>query len=108
MLSKLRIRTILTCVAIGFFALGPPCAGAQEEENQSPQSAESAQPESTPDAPPEAVPEAQSTGEPEAPAPTEEAEGPRPLEEIVVTARKVTESIQERAALGGRAGRRRR
>jgi len=78
MLSTSSIRLILTCTAIGLCAIGPQCAGAQEEETPAAENAETA---------------AQQEAAPEAPPP-EEPSGPRPLEEIVVTARKVTESIQ--------------
>ncbi len=106
MLSIPWIRSILSCAAIGLFALGPPYAGAQEEESQPAGGAEATEPESAPaaepetpsetpaESPAEAPAETEGTAAPETPA-VEEDTGPRPLDEIVVTARKVTESIQD-------------
>ena len=114
---KFGIRTILTSAAIGLITLGSPCAGAQEEETQpteecrgdAPSHAE-AQSEASTEAQPEAGSDARRrrnrkrrlrhSPKPQARPnprhrPQSKAEEPRPLEEIVVTARKVTESIQD-------------
>ncbi len=72
LLSRSAIRSMLTAAAIGVFALASPLASAQEEVAEPVEAAEPAD-------------EAE---------PTEERSGPQ-LTEIVVTARKVSESIQD-------------
>lgn len=73
LLSESAIRSMLITAVIGLFALGSPFVSAQEE------AAEVA---------------AEAEAEAEATEPTEESSGPQ-LTEIVVTARKFAESIQD-------------
>jgi outer membrane receptor protein involved in Fe transport len=79
----------VTGAALGLLALGSPCAVGQEEETPPAESAGSAEPE----APAEPQPQAQ--GQPGEQASASVDEEPRALEEIVVTARKVTESLHD-------------
>ncbi len=77
LLSGSAFRSLLTAAAIGLFAVGSP-ASAQEEAAEPVEAAEV---------------EAAVEAEPAAAEPAEDSSGPQ-LTEIIVTARKVTESIQ--------------
>ena len=70
LLSRSAIRSILTAVTIGMFALASPFASAQEDAAEAVDAADAVEP-------------------------AEEDSGPQQLTEIVVTARKVAESIQD-------------